>query len=248
MAHKTRVNGTNYGITGGKCRVNGTNYSIKKGRTLIGRTGYDILFTKKLGNMAVGESVYLNENGSPAEFYVAKHNYENGLNGSGRTLVVRKDCYDTRAWNSAVVNAWASCTLRSWLNGDYLNMLDADIRGVIGTTKYYYTPGNGDKSVTTRSDAVFQLSITELGKTSGDVNAEGTALPIASTLQVAHLNGSSVKQWTRSPSKTDTVTVSYLDWSGNVNSYFCTRTNGSRPAFTLPSSIAVNPSDYTIIG
>lgn len=44
MAHKTRINGTNYGISGGKCRVSGTNYSIKKGRTRVSGTGYDINF------------------------------------------------------------------------------------------------------------------------------------------------------------------------------------------------------------
>lgn len=42
--HKTLINGTVYGVKGGKCLVNGTVYSIKKGRTLIGGTGYDINF------------------------------------------------------------------------------------------------------------------------------------------------------------------------------------------------------------
>ena len=44
MAHGTKINGTAYGITGGKCLVGGTAYGIKKGRTLIGGTGYDITF------------------------------------------------------------------------------------------------------------------------------------------------------------------------------------------------------------
>lgn len=44
MAHKTRVNGTDYEVKGGKCLVNGTVYSIKKGRTLVNGTGYDIKF------------------------------------------------------------------------------------------------------------------------------------------------------------------------------------------------------------
>lgn len=44
MAHKTRVSGTNYSISGGKCRVSGTNYSIKKGRTRVSGTGYNINF------------------------------------------------------------------------------------------------------------------------------------------------------------------------------------------------------------
>ena len=46
MPHGTRINGTSYGITGGKCLVNGTVYGIKKGRTLVGGTGYDVNFAK----------------------------------------------------------------------------------------------------------------------------------------------------------------------------------------------------------
>ena len=44
MAHKTLINGTAYGISGGKTRVNGTNYSIGKGKTLVGGTAYSISF------------------------------------------------------------------------------------------------------------------------------------------------------------------------------------------------------------
>ena len=48
MAHGTRINGTSYGVTGGKCLVGGTGYSIKKGRTLISGTGYEIQFAPEL--------------------------------------------------------------------------------------------------------------------------------------------------------------------------------------------------------
>ena len=192
-----------------------------------------------ISGLAEGSLIKINENGSPVEFYVAKHGYESGLNGAGRTLVVRKDCYDTHQWHSSKVNAWASCALRSWLNDTYKNLLDADIRGVIGTTKYYYTPGNGTTSVTTRSDAVFQLSVTELGKTGSNANAEGTALPIASTLQIAYCNGSAVVQWTRSPLRGDTVNAYCLVVNGNLSYSSCTFAHGSRPAFTLPSTVVV---------
>lgn len=47
MAHGTLINGTAYGITGGKCLVGGTAYDIKKGRTLVGGTGYDVEFVRK---------------------------------------------------------------------------------------------------------------------------------------------------------------------------------------------------------
>lgn len=44
MAHGTRINGTAYGVTGGKCFVAGTEYSIKKGCALVDGTGYGIEF------------------------------------------------------------------------------------------------------------------------------------------------------------------------------------------------------------
>lgn len=47
MAHGTLINGTAYGITGGKCLVGGTEYSIQTGGTLIGGTLYHINFGKK---------------------------------------------------------------------------------------------------------------------------------------------------------------------------------------------------------
>ena len=44
MAHKTKINGTAYGIAGGKTKVGGTAYEISGGRTRINGTAYDIPF------------------------------------------------------------------------------------------------------------------------------------------------------------------------------------------------------------
>ena len=196
--------------------------------------------TTTLGNKSVGSIVKLKENGVLVDFYVAKHDYENGLNGSGRTLVVRKDCYDTRQWHTSNVNAYATSAIDTWLNSTYKNLLDADIRGVIGTTKIKYTPGNGNTTVGTLERAIFLLSVTELGKTASYANTEGTALSIASSLQIAYLNGSAVVQWTRSPSTDVTNSAHYLNTGGSVNNYRCGGTGGSRPAFTLPSTLSVS--------
>ena len=196
--------------------------------------------TTTLGNKSVGSIVKLKENGVLVDFYVAKHDYENGLNGSGRTLVVRKDCYDTRQWHTSNVNAYATSAIDTWLNSTYKNLLDADIRGVIGTTKIKYTPGNGNTTVGTLERAIFLLSVTELGKTASYANTEGTALSIASSLQIAYLNGSAVVQWTRSPYTDGTYSAIYLYTGGNVYDGRCTGTRGSRPAFTLPSTLSVS--------
>ena len=196
--------------------------------------------TTTLGNKSVGSIVKLKENGVLVDFYVAKHDYENGLNGSGRTLVVRKDCYDTRQWHTSNVNAYATSAIDTWLNSTYKNLLDADIRGVIGTTKIKYTPGNGNTTVGTLERAIFLLSVTELGKTASYANTEGTALSIASSLQIAYLNGSAVVQWTRSPYTNSTNSAYCLGTNGDVNYSSCYGTVGSRPAFTLPSTLSVS--------
>lgn len=196
--------------------------------------------TTTLGNKSVGSIVKLKENGVLVDFYVAKHDYENGLNGSGRTLVVRKDCYDTRQWHTSNVNAYATSAIDTWLNSTYKNLLDADIRGVIGTTKIKYTPGNGNTTVGTLERAIFLLSVTELGRSASYANTEGTALSIASSLQIAYLNGSAVVQWTRSPSTSNTSNACYLDTGGYVYYYYCSNAYGSRPAFTLPSTLSVS--------
>lgn len=196
--------------------------------------------TTTLGNKSVGSIVKLKENGVLVDFYVAKHDYENGLNGSGRTLVVRKDCYDTRQWHTSNVNAYATSAIDTWLNSTYKNLLDADIRGVIGTTKIKYTPGNGNTTVGTLERAIFLLSVTELGRSTSYANTEGTVLSIASSLQIAYLNGSAVVQWTRSPNTHSTSLAYYLGTNGDVNYDGCNYAHGSRPAFTLPSTLSVS--------
>lgn len=193
----------------------------------------------KLANKAVGSIIKLKESGTLVEFYVAKHDYENGLNGNGRTLIVRKDCYDMRVFSNSN-NAYANSSLDSWLCNTYLKLLDADIQAAIGTTKFYYTPGNGNYTVTTLQRAVFQLSLTELGKSASYAKTEGSALPIASTLQIAYRNGSAVVQWTRTPHAGNTIYVYCLYTDGNVDVNYYLNSRGSRPAFTLPSTLSVS--------
>lgn len=192
-----------------------------------------------LGNEALGTIVNLKENGVPQEFYVAKHGYP--TDGNGRTLLVRRYIYDTRQWHTSNVNAYASCALDSWFNNTYYNLLDADIKAQITAVAIPYTPGSGNNSVTTLSRKVFALSVTELGRTASYANVEGSALPIASTLQIAHnSSGSAVTQWTRSPITNNTLGACYLDTNGDVSDSFCADTHGVPPAFTLPSSLSVS--------
>ena len=145
-------------------------------------------------------------------------------------------------------NNYATSSLDSWLRGTYTNFLDIDTRALIGTTKFYYTPGYGG-SVTTLQRTVFQLSLTELGKSESGKKPEGSALPIASKLQIAYRNGRAVYQWTRSPYTMLADTVYCLDFQGTLMGEGYDRSYGSRPAFTLPETLglAQNPDGTYII-
>lgn len=193
-----------------------------------------------LGSLVEGTLIKIQENGAPVEFYLAKHNYEPDLNGEGRELVVRKDVYGMRQWNNSNVNDWENSTMHSWLNNSYKDLFSSSVQALMGNTTYRYTPGNGSWGVTTRSDAVFLLSATELGKSESWFNVEGSALPIASTLQVAYRNGRATTQWTRSPRTSSTDGAIFLDSNGGVDGDACTLTHGSLPCFTLPSTVLVD--------
>lgn len=193
-----------------------------------------------LSDLEEGALVKLKESGSPVEFYVAKHDYESELNGSGRTLLVRKDCYDNRQWNSVKENAYGTSSIDIWLNNGYMDLLDPKVKDEIATTKIRYTVGNGSSALGNLNRAAFLLSLTELGKSHPYANIEGSVLPIASKLQIAYRGGSATTQWTRSPFMSGSELSYIVDSSGNISNSFCDLPKGSRPCFTLPSTTLAN--------
>ena len=248
-ANKTLIDGTGYDVKAGKCLVGGTAYASKKGRTLIDGTAFTISLSNgiPLNTITPGAILYLNESGSPVPFYIAKHDYESGLNGAGRTLIVRKDCYDNHAFGS--INTYANSSLDTWLCNTWIKLMDASVQTKIGTTRFYYTVGGGDLSVKILQRAVFQLSVAELGRTISGAEDEGSVLPISITLQTAYRNGAATIQWTRTPSPRNIYIAYGFDETGAPKTYRCTSLRGARPAFTLPATTAViaNPDGtYTL--
>ena len=193
-----------------------------------------------LGELAVGTLIKILENGAPVEFYVAKQDYEEALNGNGRVLCVRKDCYDSRIWNDTTSTTWERSFMLSWLNTGYKELFSNNIKSMMGNTAYCYTPGNTEGVTATRTDTIFLLSVTELGKVTSAANVEGSSLPIASALQIAHLNSNEYSQWTRSPVLHHENEANLLNSIGLVSYEPTTSKNGSRPCFTLPSTAQVD--------
>lgn len=183
-----------------------------------------------LSGKSEGDIISLPENGKMVEFYVSKLDYESALNGAGRVLLVRKNCYDKRTWDAANVDAYATSDIDTWLNGNYKGMFPEDVQTAMGTTKFYYTLGNGNWTVGTLERAAFQLSGTELGFSEAWFNVEGSTLPTASILSVA-----SVEQWTRTPMVGGGGRAITVQNNAAVTRT-CAESEYSRPCFTLPST------------
>lgn len=123
-----------------------------------------------LSNFTEGQTVLVDEGGSAIEFIVAKHDYEKELNGSGRTLLVRKHASTNGQWNSTW-NTYKGSLIDNYLiNGDYAKLFSTAAKTAMGETVIYYTPGSNSSSlskenytVTTISRKIFLLSAYELG-------------------------------------------------------------------------------------
>lgn len=221
-------------------------YSVKAGDVVdVGKA--PVSEKAAVGSRTEGSIVYLNEGGKPVEFYVAKHDYESGLNGAGRTLVVRKDIYDKRQWHNSISSSYATSDIDGWLNDTYKGVLDPEVQNAMGTTKFSYTPGSGNWAVGVLERSVFLLSYTELGFSSAAINVEGSLLPIAGTLQVASYNGNPDEWWSRSPNKQTDGNIWYINKSGKSANNGSIVKYGSRPVFTLPADFEVLvPSDAIV--
>lgn len=193
-----------------------------------------------LGQVAVGSIVKINENGTPVDFYVAKHDYESELNGTGRTLLVRKDVHSYGKWGtvSDYIHGYPSNDLDMWLSNTYRDMLDSNIKNIITSINIKYTNSNGQ--LDTLSRKFFALSITELGAYIDVANTEGSRLPIASTLQIAYYNGNAANQWTRTINKSNYFYPCMVHTDGATSYDNLTTSSGIRPAFTLPSTAVVS--------
>lgn len=203
---------------------------------------------KRLSDFSHGEIVKLNENGTPVEFYVAKHDYESGLNGAGRTLLVRKDGYDTRKYDSGYDAEYSRCDLDAWLNSTYKALLDVDVQVAIDTTSFYYNlPAS--LTISTLQRSVFILSITEFGKYHAYKADAGTKLPISDILAIVYVNGTATMQWTRSAVTNDEYSVIRIESNGTSTVASSTGAScASRPCFTLPADTLFDPNTLLFKG
>jgi hypothetical protein len=254
------VGGTAYDTTGGRALVDGTAYSIQNGKTMVDGTVREIAFSKEtpIANLTVGDSVYANVNGVKREFLIVHQGlpsdlYDNSCNG---TWLLMKDIYVNRQWSNGS-NEYKNSSIRSYLNGTFLNLFDSGIKGLIKSVKIPFVNGDGfSGNVVTGSKGlatqVFLLSGSEVKCNSYDTpKNEGDTLSYFSdgsnSKRVAMLNGEQTSWWLRSPSTYSDEMVLRILASGAGDSITCTASAGVRPAFVIDSGALVDKNNNLIV-
>ena len=211
----------------------------------------------KLSTKAAGSIIKLNLSGSPWDFRILNQGnpnpalYDSSCDG---TWVCLEKIYSTRAWDSSD-NDLKNSDIKVWMNGDFLNMFDPDIRAAIKQVKIPYVNGPGGSAVASGANGlsckIFPLSGYELGWTRSDNSyfpVDGAKLDYfqsgtssaANQKRIAKYNGSATSWWTRSPDMSYSNDVWDVNSDGSYGSWNYNGTCGVRPAFILPSELLVS--------
>lgn len=210
--------------------------------------------TVKLGTKAVGSTIKLPKVGGGYFEFLIMHQgnpnagmYDSSCNG---TWVRMKEAHENRQWD-ANYNDYANSDVDAWLNGTFLNMLDADIREQgVKQVKIPYRPGDGTSSnVNTGANGLsckaFLLSIREMGLSPGYSPNDGVTLAYYSGggTKVINLNGSPARAWSRSPYARSYGDGNYL-WSvesdESADFWPCNESYAVAPALILDSELSVS--------
>lgn len=99
----------------------------------------------RLGAKAVGSIVKIKVNGAAKDFIIVHQGkpssvYDDSCNG---TWLLMKDIYEKRQWNRTNTNDYAGSTTHSYLNDNFYNLIDSEIRAAIKQVKIPYQKGTG---------------------------------------------------------------------------------------------------------
>ena len=209
----------------------------------------------KLGTKAVGSIVKIKVNGASKDFIVVQQGnpntstYDSSCNG---TWLLMKDIYTTSTFGNN--NSYKDSSIHTYLNGTFYNLIDSNIRAAIKQVKIPYQNGTGSGgSLATGSNGlstkVFLLSGYEVGWTTSDNGyfpKDGVRLAYfgnsssGNSKRIAYNGSSAAIWWLRSPYANNVGYVWGVYTGGSCNSNWYDDSYGVRPAFILPSTLAVS--------
>lgn len=210
-----------------------------------------------LSSKAVGSTIKLKVDGVARDFIIVHQGKPSSLYDAScdGTWLLLKDMLETRQWHSSNSNSYKASTIHSYLNNEWLNKLDANIRAQVKSAKLPYVNGTANSAVASGANGlackVFLLSGYEVGFTQS-VNqyfpVDGAKLAYfvngndsaAQQKRIAYLNGSATYWWLRSPCAVSADYAWFVNSNGGYGRSFCSGSCGVRPALILPSSLLVS--------
>ena len=209
----------------------------------------------RMSDLEIGQTIKLNVNGTPWDWLVVHQGLPSSIYDAScdGTWLLLKDIYEKRQWNSSNTNKLENSTIHSYLNGDFQNLFDSNIKDAIKQVNIPYRK-NGGSGGTDQSGAnglsakIFLLSGYEVGWTTSDNQyfpVDGakldyfTASSGGNSKRIANFNGSSDYWWLRSPLAVNKNYVWRVDSGGGYRNSSASNSFGIRPAIILPSDMLV---------
>lgn len=212
---------------------------------------------KRASDFAVGESVFLNVNGTSTEFLVVNQGIPSGSglydSSCDGTWLLMKDLHSKKIWQDTN-NDYANSYIHAWLNGDFYSLFDSSTQDNIKQVKIPYRAGSGYSTTVTSgtnglSTKVFLLGGYEVGwtqSTDSGFPIDGACLSYfsgtaeADPKRIAYLNGTATHWWLRSPYCNSAFGSEYA-WivyeTGQPTHHSdCSTLLGIRPAMVLDST------------
>lgn len=204
----------------------------------------------RMSDLGIGRSIKLNLNGMPWDWLVVHQGlpssiYDTSCDG---TWLLLKDCYTERVWNNTAKNQLESSTIKTYLNDEFQNLFDDNVKSRIKQVKIPYRSGGGKGTDLSGANGlpakVFLLSVHETDAVADQMPNDGAALEYfvgtTDNKRIAKYNGSANAWWTRSPRTISTSAVWFISKYGNpASGGNATQVVGIRPAIILPSDMIV---------
>lgn len=212
--------------------------------------------SRRLGDVAVGTIVKLNESGDPVNYIVVQQGSPSNLyyGFENVTCLLRQDIHSNKMWDDSD-NRYAQSSINSWLNGTFLNLFDSDIRAQIANVKIPHAASSSGQNVQTGinglSTKAFLLSMTEVNLSDEWAPVLGVTLSYFNgannSKRIAKLNGAAKIWWSRSPDTFWDTKMRCIDSNGDITgNHEVTESYGARPVIPLNSDIFML-DDGTII-
>lgn len=260
MAKYNAVNGVYRKVAKKYDPVDGVHRKVTKAFEPVGGV-YRQYFSGDLPveTLAVGDSVWLNVNGTQKEFLVVHQGnpdsalYDASCDG---TWLLMKDLYVKITFDSTN-NDYQNSDIHAYLNSTFIDLLDSTVKSAIRQAKIPYVNGTGntqavDAGANGLPTKIFLLSGYEVGWTKSNnwtyFQLDGACLSYFSgfgstdTRRIAYYSGTATPWWLRSPVTTKSGAI-VVTSSGYYDNYGVTHSLPAvRPAFILDSNTPIDQS------